>query len=484
MGGGGTAYITGYEANFINPANLKIRDRGTNFSFGIGGAGTFYTPAMPTDNITDQFNHYRDYLDAYQPGAFTISSQEKQELLERNYPNKRQLSEHQHRVDAILGGVHWQRGDHAFSLTARARTSTRIEVGRGWYDDRFIEHRSTSVRNMDLVQQSQFMYEFSFGYAQTFDFLTGLIPRVGRVYIGLAPKFIIGGSYQNINYDSRYWFTDEMDQPSLTHSFDYHSTGNYSQATEFYSAGGEPATAVESNFPSSFPTDYSDYTKPTGYGAGFDFGLVYLLSIGDDFSLARAGDDQVVNKSLRLGFSVTDIGFVAYSKNPFTMAQRPDTSVAPVSGTSDTRFEGSPGQYLSFFDRAGQNLNPLRQGNGEVGAQKSRFTALLPTSFNAGMLLQLNRLKLSADLTLGLNDTAFNNTKLIGHFGVEFSPIKTIPIRLGTQLASGYPLLWSAGTGVEMEHWEFSIGAQFLSHGNTPTLELGGAAFSGLKFHF
>lgn len=488
MGGGGTAYLTGYEANFINPANLMIPERTTDFSIGVGEIGGFFTPVVSAKSAEQQLIRYKNYLDAYQPGDGSITPEERQQILDRNYPHGRLRSEHQHRLDVILGGIHWQRGDQAFSFTARTRTSTRFEVGRGWYDEKFWEqgNSASNVRDMSLIQQSQLLYEFSFGYAQTFDFVSGMIPRVGRLYIGLAPKFIVGGSYLNLNYDSRYWFTDEMDQPRYTRSFDYHSTGNYSIATEQYAREGNADAAIQRNFPSTFYKDFTEYTKPTGYGAGFDFGLIYVLSLGDDLSLARPDRKQVLDKSLRLGFSVTDIGFVSYNKNPFSIFQAQDTTIAPAASTSESRFEGPPGQYISFFDQVETGFNPLQyqQINGEDNQQKGRFNTILPTSFNAGMLLQVSRLKVSADLTLGLNDSAFNNTKLMGHFGIEFAPIKAIPIRLGTQIASSSPLLWSAGTGVEMKHWELSLGAQFLSKRNSPTLELSGAAFGGFKFHF
>ncbi len=488
LGGGGAAYVTGYDANFINPANLMIRERTTEFTLGIGQIGAHFIPVMAADNIYTQLNRYGDFFNAYQSGSFNLTSGQRQTILDQNYPNGRILSEHQHRLDMVLGGVHWQRANQSFSFIARVRNSTRVEVGRGWYDTNFIERGGSSefIRDMSLVQQSQYLYEFSFGFAQTFDFVSGLIPRVGKLYIGIAPKFIVGGSYMNLNYDARYWFTEETDQPQLIRSLNYQSTGNFSRATTLYNNTGDASNAISRGFPSSLTESYTEYFKPDGYGGGFDFGLLYVLSFGDDLSLVQQSEDQVLNKSLRLGFSVTDLGFVAYNKNPLSLIQKKDSAQTQLEGASESRFEGVPGQYIPFLDKANPSLNPLRynQLNFEVNEKESGFTAILPTSFNAGMLLQLNRLKLAADLSLGLNDSAFNNTKLIGHFGIEFAPIKPVPIRLGTRIASGQPLLWGAGTGIEMRHWELTIGTQFLSRGNSSGLEFSGAAVSGLKFHF
>ncbi|MFH5834049.1 DUF5723 family protein [Halalkalibaculum sp. DA384] len=486
MGGGGTAYLTGYEAAFINPANLAVPDKSTRFSIGIGTAAGFFAPVMSVGSTSRQFQAYKNYLDAHQPEATAITASEKQLILDRNYPKGRSRSEHQHRMDLILGGVQWRQGDRAFSLTARTRFSTRTEVGRGWYDETFEDlDSSTSVRDVSLFQQSQFLHEFSFGYGQTFDFVSGLIPRVGKLYIGIAPKFILGGSYLDLQYDSRYWFTDEMDQPLFTRSFSYRSTGNFSGATRHYTANGDPSAAVQRHFPSSFQQDFSDYTTPTGMGGGLDFGLVYVLTLGDDLSLAHSGNTQPIEKSLRLGFSVTDLGFVSYNENPRSLDHARDTTLTPFAAASGQKYEGSPGQYLSFFDEV-PDLNPFQfnQVGRSDDSPERPFKAVLPTSFNAGMLLQVNRLKLAADLTLGLNDSAFNNTKLIAHFGMEFAPVKPVPIRLGAQVATDSPTLWSLGTGIVMKHWELSAGAQFLSPRGSPALNLSGAAVGGLTFHF
>ncbi|MDZ7693070.1 MAG: DUF5723 family protein [Balneolaceae bacterium] len=489
MGGGGTTYITGFEANFINPANLMIRERASNRSIGIGTVSGFYNPVMPGKSSLEQAKMYRDFWDAYRPGSLPLNSATRDQLLDRNYKNDRRISEHQHRSDAILAGLKLQKGDQTFSLTARIRNATRIEVGRGWYDEQYIQADSDNgmnIREMSLVQQSQFLYEFSFGYAQPFDFVNGLIPRLGKLYIGIAPKFIIGGSYMNLQYDAQYWFTNEMDQPRFTRSMSYASAGSYSEATSYFKNNNDAAGAIQNFFPSSYLQNYGAYTEPSGYGGGFDFGLTYVLSLGDDLSLAGQKGDGILEKSLRIGFSVTDLGFISYNQHPLSLTQSNDTLLTDIISEANTQFEGRPGQYLTFLSASGDPVNPLyNEGEtSELTENREIFTTILPTTFNAGMLLQVDKLLLSADLTIGLNDTAFNNTKLMAHFGMEFRPLSTIPIRLGTQIAAGYPTLWTAGTGIETRRWDFSIGAQFLTKNKSVTPEFSGGAVGMFTYHF
>lgn len=487
LGGGGTAYLTGYEANFLNPANLMIRTRNTNFSFGIGDLGYFFNPVIPSGTAAGQIRYFRSYLDAYNPDTDPLQPAEIDEILRRNYKNNRLASEHQHRLDIVLAGIQWQQDDRSLSLTARARLATRIEVGRGWYDYVFIERNGTSVKTRDLrlIQQTQLLYEFSFGYAQRFDFITGLIPRLGELYIGIAPKFIIGGSYLDLNYDTRFTLEEGAAFPMMTQSLRYRSTGNFSEATQTYSVSGEAGPAIAGSFSSStFQDNFRDYTRPTGYGAGIDFGLTYVLSLGSDLEPGLQQKRDVPEKSLRISWSITDIGFVSYSESTLAFDQGADTSLTQPPAQAERRFEGSPGQYIAFFDDTDNSINPLDDLAPGSADARDGFTEILPTTFNGGLLLELNRFKFLADLVLGLNDTAFNNTKLTAHFGIEANPFKPVPIRVGTRLAAGRPTLFSVGTGLVMKHWELSAGARFTTLSTPASSEFTGAAIGGLTFYF
>lgn len=475
MGGGGTAYLTGFEANFINPANAMIRTRTTSFTLGFGEGGYLFNPFLPVGSISDHFSRFRNFFKPFEPNSEPLTSSERAEILLRNFNNDRLFSEHQQRYDFILAGLKWQRDNKTFTLSARSRVATRVEVGRGWYDEVFVETNSKSVRDVSLVQQSQYLYEFSFGYAQRLEFIDGLIPRLGELYIGIAPKFIIGGEYLDLNYNARYELQQGASIPRLIQSFQFSSTGSYSEAVENYRFSEDPGTAVNRNLETSL------FPNPTGYGAGLDFGLTYVLALGDDLSLAARDGKQLLQKSLRLALSVTDIGLVSYTKNPLTISSPTDTSQSRPTATADDTFEGRIGQHIYFFDGADDIHNVLQNS---VESDRDSFLALLPASVNAGVLLETNRIKLASDLTLGINDTAFNNTKLVGHFGLEVRPVKAIPIRLGSRLAVGDPAFWSLGTGIEMKHWELSVAGRFSARSVSGIPEFAGAIFGGLSFFF
>jgi len=475
LGGGGTAYLGGYEATFWNPANLMIKNRPGNWHVGIGHLGTLYEPVLSREAVNDQFFDFRDSFYPYQPGLADITSAQRNTILENNYPRSRQVSQHQSRSDIILGGALWQRNNEAWSIVARARFASRIEVGRGWYSDAYISSGDNQVRNFTLTQQKNYLYELAVGYAREFTFINGLIPRISKLYIGIAPKIILAGPSFDARYNGNYIRPQDGSAPLFTSRFSYQSTGEYSRMTADYLASGDPQQAINRNLNKKFRLDN------TGVGVGFDFGFTYLIPLGDDIStIADTPREAVSEKSLRIAFSVNDIGMVRYTGQPLSLTNPADTLSSGAQPIKESMFIGSDGQYLTYFDSADSLANPIvTAGNPKT----SSMSTLLPSSLNAGMMLDLSRLKVMGDLTLGLNNTAFTTTKLAIHLGLEARPLPYLPIRVGTRLASGLPTHLGMGTGIETRYWDLNLGTQIILRSRSFTTEFVGAAVAGLQIH-
>lgn len=475
LGSGGTAYITGFEATFWNPANLAINDRSGTVHFGVGQTGILYEPVLSTDVAGEQFFNFTDSFYPYKPSATEIISADRVSILDKNYPRSNLLSQHQTRADIILGGISWQRKDAAFSLVARARFGSRIEVGRGWYSKDFISSGDLEIRDLTLNQQISQLYELSLGYGREFTFIEGLLPRLSKLYVGIAPKFVIAGPHFNGTYDARYIRSEDGSSEIYTTDFFYQTTGDYSRMTADYLNTLDPQSAVDNNLSRQY--DFQD----NGYGIGFDFGLTYLVPLGSDINFIENDPEKsVVTNSLRFSFSVNDIGVIRYTDEPLKLSSPKDTLQITRQSTQDFMFIGSGGQYLSYFDNATSIPNPLTES---VASEEDAFLVLLPTSLNAGMLIDLNRLKLSGDLSLGFNNTAFTNTKLAFRLGLELRPLKSVPIQIGTRLASGLPTHIGLGTGIETRYWDFNVGTQIILRSRTFTSEFVGGAFAGIQLH-
>jgi hypothetical protein len=472
LGGGGSTYITDYNANFYNPANLMISDREGDFSIGVGIGGFFFNPFQNFGSPNLQYENARDYLTAYEAENRASFRANRDEILEKNYPRHASLSDNTTRYDATLLGMKWKRENRSFSIALRTRTSSNFRAGKGWYVKEFQEDPAgNTVLDRSLIHRYQTLYELSFGYAESFPFLTGLTPRLDNFVIGIAPKIVVGGNYQNAAWENVY--QQQGNSVQRIESFSYDASGEFTTSTLAYFNG----STIQNANARSFSNNYFTYN---GIGAGLDIGVTYLLTLGSDLSAIRP-DQQPTQKSLRLSFSMTDIGFVSYNNKELTISTGVDTTMnASVPSTvSNEMFTGTRGQYISFIEQYAED-NPF------TGTNRSRasFSTLLPMAVHGGALLEINRLKLMGDVSIGLTNNAFNSTRLISSVGVEIRPLKFLPIRGGVQFKAERPDFLSLGTAIETKKWDFSVALLFTPNSLTNQPTITGVSVATLQFHF
>ncbi len=470
LGGGGSTYLTDYNANFYNPANLYIPDRIRTIDVGIGITGTYFNGVQNFTDLNEQRSNLEDYLYAFQPGAYQITSTDRTEILDENYIRNRSTSLHQTRLEATLLGFKIRNDRRAFSFVIRNRIASSFEVGRGWYSTETQTEDNETFLDRTLTHRYQSLYEVSMGFAESFQFFSDMSPRLDELAIGIAPKFVIGGAYQNAEWSNR--FIENSDGTvSQIQNFNYATTGTFTRATDDYRSGSPAQDAISRNI-----TD--EIFNPQGFGAGLDLGLTYLITLGSDFS-TLANTDQRTQKSLRLSVSVTDIGFVVYDKSLKLGINSDSTSTSLPTNVTANAFVGAPGQFMDFVDQFA-TTNPLKSAQ-YVGDSN---LVLLPTALHAGVMFEVNRIKLMGDLSLGLNNNAFNSTKLVASAGVEIRPLKFLPLRAGTQLATELPNYFSFGAAIETKLWDLSIATQFVSRTFNENPTLSGITVAALQFHF
>lgn len=477
LGGGGTAYLNGPEATFWNPANLMIREQPGQFHLEIGQGAVQFEPMLSSSSLNQQF---ANFLDGYQPYSqvdASINAKQRNSILNTHFPENKLLSQNQQRADLILGGAIWQQRDYVLSAALRARYASTIKTGRGWYEDEFTEHNGRQIRDFSLIQQRSEYYEFAVGYAQEFTFVNGLMPRLNTLYIGIAPKIILAGPAFDARYNARYIRDGEENMTgTFVSDFGMQSSGRFSGATTAYLQSRNPGEAIRNNFRDNY------HYQQTGYGVGFDFGLNYMIPLSSrEKNSSNSPASSAPDKSLRIAFSLNDIGTIRYHSQPLRMSSGRDSLRAQMPVAANTMFVGAGGQYISYLHEAPLLPNPLA-----VSEQESdeNYSALLPTSVNTGVLLDLEQFKFMGDLTLGLYDTAFTTTNLGVRLGAEIRPLPRIPIRLGTRFASKQPFQMGLGTGIETNHWDFTVGARTLFRQESPGATLVGVAVGGFQFHF
>lgn len=472
LGGGGTAYLTGYESLFVNPANLFIREKQNRFEITKVEFGASTQPVLREFDLGGQIDNFGELFSPYDPSVAhqQIEFDKRQTILDRNFPGERLQSQHLFRFETYWFGLKWNRPGRSYAISLRTRAGGRFVTGRGYYSDEPVLKNDLQIIDRSLVSEFQTIHELSFGFAESFTFLNGLSPRLNEVIIGIAPKLVVGGAFQSVKYTNE--FTRETDGPwNRRLSYEQLTSGDFSDATTSFLLTGDAQTAINRHL------DFADFFSPTGFGAGLDFGLTFLMPLGKDISTLQRTESET-KKSLRVSFSITDVGFVSYSDNAREQIIKEETEIADETGElSDTVFRGIPGQFLSFLNEG--ESHPLFDSDNIT----NDFSTILPTAMHTGALLQLSWFKLMGDVSLGLTNNAINTTKLITYLGTEIRPFPFLPLRAGTRLATETPGFYSFGFGIETTHFEINTSVQLRNRSAGPTTEIAGISIGAIKIY-
>lgn len=474
FGGGGSTYITNYQANFYNPANLMIQAREGRFSIGAGIGGVYFKGLKNYNGFNRQLKNLKDHLTPFNNDLDPLSNEEKLDIANDNYPGRKTVSTNKYRYEATLFGFKWMTDNRAFSVALRTRTSTIFNVGRGWYAGTFTESPDEKqILDRTLTQRYQNLHEISFGYAESFKFLTNLTSRLDNFVIGIAPKLVLGSDYQNADWQNNYQKQDESDLTTQIEVVRYNAAGEFAAADLNYFLD-IPLSGGNSN---AFTNTSFDIN---GIGAGLDIGITYLISLGSDLSAVQL-NQQPTRRSLRLSFSMTDIGFISYNKKSIGFDTPVDTTfnTPPPTKIANQLFTGAKGQYFDFIQQF-SNDDPFSGSPYDQGT----FSALLPMALHGGALLEMNRVKLMGDMSVGLTNNAFNTTRLTSSFGIELRPFSFMPVRGGIRLEAQRPEFVSLGTAIETTNWDLSLAGIFAPNSINEKPSITGAAAATLQFYF
>ncbi|MEM8487249.1 MAG: DUF5723 family protein [Bacteroidota bacterium] len=443
--GGGPAFVRDTDALFFNPANLWLDERGSRFVMTLGSVQAF-----GGGNLV-QFSHYND--------SFTqgddLSKSEMQDILTDwmgplSSGKIRSLGVSAEVVPLAVAfrGYGWGAG-----LGVRTRTYTQLGFSRGLFDLLLVgtDQDGSFPVNMDI--RSVAMTEVSAGFSKLFS--------KPRLAIGIAPKLVLGLNYARTHMDSYV----ELADGSITHNFDYNIqlAGNFNEeigeAVDFFESSGFLTDAT--------PSDFSDpFSAIAGKGFGLDLGATHEVS-----------------KNLLVSASVTDIGFVNWTKNADAVS--PSGSTFQFDGLDldldrvNNEYDGDFGAYVEdYFSTL------VEDAYEEVERTPGAFKTSLPTAFHAGGSWHALRglFVVNAGTSLGLNSAAGNlSRKPSFHIGTEFHPGRrySFPIRTGVRFGGDGALTAAFGFGIQTPVYDLSIGVAATP--NTTLLGGGGRYMVGLS---
>lgn len=472
LGGGGTSYSTGYEALFINPANLQIRERDYRVQFGFAQVGAQFTSPLFISHEFDRLKTFSKGLKGFNPGINQITDEERASLINRNYSDDVSSADFLSQGEVYWFGIKWISEKRSYAIALRSRFASRSTVGRGFFDSAPVEVDGSQIFDRSLNHKYQSLHELSFGYSDSFSLLSGLFPQMAEFVLGVAPKIVVSGAFQTVDHINRYERESDTELWTRTTDFSHQSSGAYSVAAESFMNRG--VADIETM------TAFDDYNlfRPSGIGVGIDFGLTYLITFGDDFSQIRR-TDETTDKSLRLSLSITDLGAIHYFEDPLTVNLPEEEQFAFLpDNLSNSYFSGTPGEYLFFLDQDGNH--PLRDVE-----RRSRgvYQKILPTAFNAGTLIQINRIKVMGDFKLGLNDDAFITPKFASYLGLELRPLSFLPLRAGMRIATDTMDYFTLGAGINTKFFDINSGVKLRTDTENTPFEVAAASFVALKFY-
>ncbi len=443
--GGSPSYVRDTEALFFNPANLWLDERGSRFVMTLGSVQAF-----GGGNLV-QFSHYND---SFTQGE-NLSPAETQAILSEwmgplSSGKIRKLGVAAEVVPFAVAfrGYGWGGG-----LGVRTRTYTQLGFSRGLFDLILIgtDQDGSFPVNMDI--RSVAMTEISAGFSKLF-------PKQ-RLAIGIAPKMVLGLNYARTSMNSYV----ELSDGTIRHDFDYdiQLAGNFNQdigeAVDFFESSGFLTDAT--------PSDFSDpLSAIAGKGFGIDLGATHEVS-----------------KNLIVSASLTDLGYVKWTKNADAVS--PTGTSFEFDGLDldldrvNNEYDGDFGAYVEdYFSEL------VEDSYDEVERTQGAFNTSLPTAFHAGG--SWHALKglfvINAGTSIGLNQAAGNlSRKPSFHLGTEFHPGRrfSFPIRTGIRFGGDGALTAAFGFGIQTPVYDLSIGVAATP--NTTLMGGGGRYMVGLS---
>lgn len=482
LGGGGTAYITGSEALFINPANLLLQDKDRDISITFLQGSSFWSGVNRTEGFKNYFEEFREVIkpfgsiDGFNPR--TIQPEERDEFIERHFVNGHSTRTFNAQSELNWIGIKWAGSDKAYAFSLRTRIGNQFTLGRGLYSNEAIQKNNDLVVNSSFKQIYQIQHELSFGYSESFTFINGIQPGPTEFIIGIAPKLIIPGSGLNVNATNQYIY-----QPDQS---------NWKRETAYFqSSSGALTNQVTSDYrnfnsdPNQTPllnqVSFNELLKPTGIGLGLDIGLTYLITFGDELSLINDAK-RVINQSLRFSISVTDIGGTLINRDASEISTDYQTDESSRTGTvTDIIYQGSPNEHYFFLNQLGVQL-PNQTGSTEV----NQMYTMLPASIQTGALFQFNWFKIMGDASYSMVDSAYKPSGLVSYIGTEIRPFHFLPLRAGTRFGKNLPPLFSFGTGLETNGFDLNAAVMIQTDdfNSAPfTGNIVGASMLGVRIH-
>lgn len=479
LGSGGTAYLDSYHANFVNPANLMLNPYKPDISVGVlGGFST--TAGGSLINISV----YNDYFTTGQTVSGQIATDALDQWFGTDPGNMRNAGM---QLDIIPLGVSYQTDKWAASAAFRSRVLANGATSRGFAElgiHGLDSEVFSSPRPVNFTMESMAFHEISLGYSRELLNLPNLLGFAEnlRVYGGIAPKLLLGTQASRLNFDSNLLLEGENSNEVdlIRHDFAYQleTTGSLSdQLTNYYNDKQSSDELPDIN--NYVEPEAGDFSQIRASGFGVDLGGTAVM----DIDVPYFGDFFSGSEQLTVGLSLTDLGQLSYKDE---IARFTAEDILEWEGFEfdqdklEDDFDGSREDYMESVLKDSIATEVYGSFAPENVNQISRA---LPSRLNFGTQLVMNNLSVSLDLSKGFLEQGTNSKRISVSTGLEYRLIGIIPLRVGIRTGGQTSTSFSAGLGVDLQNFEFSVGGLTVPN-SAARGSSAGAAWSGFVVRF
>ena len=470
MGSGGTAYVDGYHANFVNPANLMLDIHSNRTQVGLLNLGVKAGGSLANIAV------YNKYLTTGQLISGDTRTNMLNEWFGESSSNVRELST---TFSMSPIGISHRRSKQAFSLASRVRITEDFSINKGTAELLAYGLDSDIFADpvpVDFNSNTVAFAEVSVGYARELDFLPIpdlLFAKDIKIFVGAAPKYLYGIYTTGLDFNSTLQIFDGNDGSNfrIQHEFDYslQTIGELSRQLQAYEAAyNQDKDAKFGDY-----VEFADATNDLGGAQATGFGLDLGATVEMDVSSLPIPLFMNKDKKLRISMSVTDLGKLSY-----------DQDASSVYADASFTFEGigNNDDVDTFFDNLSDSLQNDVYGN-FTSEEIDGIDYQLPTMYNFGASLEMGKLLLALDYGVGFNNNGLNSDRSVLSLGAQYRLLGFIPLRVGTRMGGYSSVAYSAGIGLDLNFLEFTVGASNVAN-SEKFGSAAGVAWSGLLLRF
>lgn len=473
MGNTGTATAWGYQANFVNPANLAIPQR-TKWSVGLFGG---FSPTFGGElaNIALYNEYFTD--------GGVLTPARNLEAANRWFGDGddayRELGV---AVDIVPFGISHQRNNWGAALAVRLRALVDFGMSRGVFlsSTGFNSANFGSFQPFDIGNEVLGFAEVSIGFGyKVWENGNDNAPGTIRVFAGAAPKYLIPIHYHRFDLNSRLRVQDNPYQ--ITHDFSYevHALGRFAEDLARFQRIRQQ-TGQAPDLDGFFDNSFDDVGEIRGSGFGFDLGVTgeYYLNPFPFQLWATRGTHRI-----RASIALTDLGSIKMDSSPFRFF---NSGLFEWDGLDVDQnrlideFDSDLAEYFNnvINDEIGNDIY-LNLQSEELGT----LSVALPGMFNFGLAYDLGRFTFALDTGRGFNNRGVNSERAYFGIGTEFRPVRALPLRVGMRTGGAASTAYTFGTGVNLKNFEFTFSAMSVANSESNGSKLA-AALSGFVIRF